>query len=63
MRPSRAADDAPHVSVIGILTYTRSPQPAIRAAWRSISPKSSAITSNEIGRPSEQARAWRAKRS
>ena len=38
------------VLVTGILTYTFSPQVAILQAWRSISPKSSANTSNEIGR-------------
>src|SRR5204862_307853 len=43
-------DDACFVFVIGILTKTEPPQVLINCACRSISSKSSANTSNEIGR-------------
>ena len=49
------------VFVTGIFTYTLSPQVAMNRAWRSISGKSSAKTSNEIGRSVMTVRMSRAK--
>ena len=44
------AELVPAVSVTGILTTTLSPKPCRSRAWRSISAKSSEMTSNEMGR-------------
>ena len=53
---------SPCVVVTGTLTNTFSPQDAISRACRSISPSSSAMTSNEIGRSGTSSSSSRAKR-